>query len=242
MGGIGNKSIYANSPTKDKNDKTGVADLTNMYGHYTWDASDDWFKLPSNSNFDGWDKSLDKQDKDGLLHYILDYEDMQKELYTKPWSEMSTYEKAHASNLYNAINKFELNQAIKLRRRGDFQIFGAEQGKKMNVNQLKKLLSMNDTFQSNGFLSFTTNLDSKVYSHNKGIVIDLIMPPNKGGGAWTGHHNVGEQEFIINSNSVLKFDPESVHKASDGFIHVNAEWIGQAKDQAFKKDPNGPKF
>ena len=105
MGGIGNKSIYANSPTKDKNDKEGVADLSNMYGHYTWDASNVWFSDPSNSNYKEWDEGLDEQDKGGLLHYILDYEDMQKELYEKPWDEMSTYEKGHAAELYNAINK-----------------------------------------------------------------------------------------------------------------------------------------
>ena len=237
MGGIGNKGIYAKSPTKDKNDKSGIGESMNSN---PWE----WFNDPENSNFIEWNENLTDEDKKGISHYTgSGYEWTQNELYNIPWDEMSAYEKKYASQLYNAINKFELNQAIKLRRRADFQIFGAEKGQKMTVNQLKKLLSMNDTFQSNGFLSFTTNLDYKVYSHNQGVVIDMIMPPNKGGGAWNGNYNSSEQEYIVNSNSVLKFDPESVHRdKSDGKIHVNAEWIGQAKDQAFKKDPNGPKF
>lgn len=236
MGGIGNKSIYANSPTKDKNDKSGISENMNSS---PWS----WFNDPENSNYEEWRDNLTEADIKGLKHYIgSGYEWMQNELYKKPWSEMSDSEKAYASKLYEALNKFELNQAITLRRRTDFQIFGAEQNSKMTVAQLKKLLGMNDTFQSNGFLSFTANLDYKVFSHNKGVVIDMVMPPNKGGGAWTGTYNSSEQEFIVNSNSVLKFDPTSVRREKDGLIHVNAEWLGQAKDQVFKKDPNGPKF
>ena len=236
MGAIGSKSIYANSPTKDKNDKTGVSEDMN---NQPWG----WFNDPENSNYLDWNDNLTPDDKKGITHYVgSGYEWTQNELYNKPWDKMSPSEKTNASRLYEAINKFELNQAIKLRRRADFQIFGAEQNSNMTVAQLKKLLAMNDTFQSNGFLSFTTNLDHKIFSHNKGVVIDMIMPPNKGGGAWNGYYNSSEYEFIVNSNAVLKFDPTSVRREKDGLIHVDAEWLGQAKDQVFKKDPNGPKF
>ena len=217
------------TPSDDENDLEGVATLT-LKGQQKW------FSNPKLSNHDAWYSDLTIDQQDAIDYYVSsNYQYLNDELYTIPWDEMSPAQKEKAADLYEAINGFELNKAVKLLRICNFQIFGLPKGTKLSEQGLKDLLSEQQDYQTNGFLSFTTKTEHGTYSHSKGIMIDLVMPPNKGGGAWLGtHFNEGESEFLLNSNAVLRFDPDSVYTDALGRLHVSATWLGQAKDQVFK--------
>lgn len=226
---------YIKKPTNDENDLEGIAELVNSNGVHTFSSADKWFKNPKISNYAEWKTDLTDAEDSAISYYVSSaYKSLNKDLYNNPWEQMDSTHKKRASDLFEALNKFELNKSVRLLRLCDAQIFGLPQGQKITADDLRKLVSENDgTFQTNGFLSFTTNTTHGTYSHNSGLAIDLVMPPNKGGGAWLGGHNSSEQEFLLNSNAVLKFDPNSITKDQFGRLRISATWVGQAADQAF---------
>ena len=246
MGAVGNKNAGGSVKTKkanengliktrsyDENDVEGVTTFTNNPS-----STVKWFNNPKMSNMAEWEGDLTSEQKHAITYYTSSgYGSINPSLYDTPWSDMSDHMKGLASNIYEGLNKFELNKAINTVRNCDFQIFGANQGQEMSVEQVKDYLTnktKDGLVQVNGFLSSTTK-PGGTFHHNSGLHIDFEVPPNKGGGGYvsTAGVNSGEGEYLFNSNAVFQFDPNSVEQKG-GVIHVKAKWVGQAADQAFK--------
>lgn len=225
------KSNLVNEPTADT-DKYTIFD--------SYEGSQKWFNNPKLSNSADWQSLLTSEELHAVKEYTgSDYDYINSALYTKEWKDMSDSQKELASNIYNALNKFELKHGITVTRQSDFQIFGAGYGKKMTVEQVKDFLSgTNGVVQNNGFLSAGANSHGAAIA-GSGLVVEYKIPPSIGAGAYVNpiSHLKGhaENEFLINNNAVLQFDMNSIHKGSDGKVHAVAYWLGQAKDQVFKK-------
>ncbi|MBP5423808.1 MAG: hypothetical protein J6Y78_15335 [Paludibacteraceae bacterium] len=220
-------------PSNDENDVKGVTTFNSP------DGALKWFNNPKMSNHEEWKSDLLTDSEEHAIHYYVgsDYDDLNDALYLKKWDMIDGHNKKISTNLYNAINKFELNKAIHTVRRCDFKIFGSNTA--MSVEQVVDFLTNHTDgglIQTNGFLSTTTKPEG-TYSHTKGLKINFTIPPNKGGGAYISGiaHNYGESEYLLNNNAVLRFNPKSVKIGDHGYVEVDAEWVGQAKDQAFKK-------
>lgn len=206
----------------------------------SYSGSQKWFANPNLSNSSEW-KGLLTPDE---LHYTKEYtgnaySGYNTNLYEKDWDTMTEGQKEPLKHIYNALNKFELKHGITVTRASDFQIFGADYGEKMTVEQIKNVLSgTNGVVQNNGFLSAGANQHGAAIE-GSGLVVDYKIPPSKGAGAYIDpiSHLSGanENEFLINNNAVFQFDLNSIHKGTDGKIHATAYWLGQAKKQAFKK-------
>ena len=241
MGSVGNKisakpmaggTELSNQPSDDEKNLEGYTTFTG-----NTENTVKWFKNPKLSNMEAWEGGLTQDQKNAISYYTgSGYDGLNKELYTKPWDDMTPYYKEKAANLYNAINNFELHKGIKTVRQCDFQIFGSK--KAMTADQVKDYLTnqtIDGHIQINGFMSTTTKPNG-TFADSHGVWIDLQTPPNKGGGAYVSHqgNNSGEGEYLYNSNAILRFDPNSVKMGSDGYVHVSAQWVGQAQDQTFK--------
>ena len=223
MGAVGTSSGLVNSPTAQ----------AEKYTEFKNNGADKWFANEKDSNMTEWIDGLSAGEKSAINHYTgYGYTDMNKTLYSKPWDEISAPSKKEMANLYNALSKFDLKRGINITRQTDFQIFGKEHNSNMSVNQVKKFLENNGgVLQSDGFMSFGAN-DHGMSLAGSGLVIHLQVPPSKGAGAYVNpiSSHKGEEEFIVNSNSVLRFDPKSVTEMG-GKIHVTATWLGQSKMQ-----------
>ena len=219
-----------NTPSDDENDLEGVAlfekSNVNPNSHV-----DKWFANPKLSNYTDWQKGLTAEERNAIAFYTgSGYDNLNDDLYNKPWAEMSNSYKEKASNLYNAINKFELNKAIQVSRATYLSYFG-------NAHTTEQFLSVlqqtGGIYQFNGFQSTSTGPKP---AFGGDLIIHYTIPPSKGAGAYTRpiSEHPSEREFTINTNAVVQFDLSSVK--SDGYhTHVNAVWLGQAADQAFKK-------
>ena len=220
--------------SEDENDLEGVTTFTDNSANTV-----KWFNNPKLSNHSEWkDNLLTYNEQEAIQYYTGSwYHSINPYLYNIPWDKLDDSDKKRASDLYHAINKFELNKAIKTVRQCGFQIFGSNT--KMSAQEVINYLN-NETvdghIQINGFLSSTTR-PSGTFAANKGVWIDLYTPPNKGGCAYVSSvgGNSSESEVLYNNNAILKFDASSVHyNPSDGYVHVSAQWVGQATDQHFK--------
>ena len=220
-----------NNPTEDT-DKYTVFD--------SYAGSQKWFANPNLSNSSEWEGLLESDELSYLKKYTGNgYGKFNPLLYEQDWDTMSEYQKEPLKAIYNAINKFELKHGISVTRASDFQIFGASEGEKMTVEQIKNVLSgTNGVVQNNGFLSAGANSHGAAIA-GSGLVVDYKIPPSKGAGAYINPishlKGAGENEFLINNNAIFQFDLNSIHKGTDGKIHATAYWLGQAKKQAFKK-------
>ena len=226
MGAVGTSSSSSglvNSPTAE----------VDKYTVFKNNGANKWFANENDSNMTEWIDSLSGGEQAAISHYTgFGYTQMNKSLYNKPWDELGDYDKHELSNLYNALNRFDLKKGISVTRQADFQIFGMDKGDHMTVNQVKDFLKQTGgVLQNNGFLSFGAN-EHGVAIAGSGLVIHLQVPPSKGAGAYVGtiSEHKGEQEYLLNNNALMKFDPNSV-KSVGGKIHVTAQWIGQAKMQ-----------
>ena len=166
MGGIGNKNTggsvkpqdnkYIKTRSYDENDLEGVTTFTNNPN-----STVKWFNNPKLSNMESWKNGLTDGQDEAIDYYTgSGYHSINPSLYDIPWDSLSDGMKGWASNLYEAINKFELNKAINTVRRCDFQIFGANEGQSMSAEQVKNYLTNvaeDGLVQVNGFLSSTTN-------------------------------------------------------------------------------------
>lgn len=223
---------YVNQPTHDANDLEGVTVFPNNNT-----GPSKWFNNPKLSNFAEWENGLTSEELHSLKKFLGSYSgSINSNLYDKPWDKLTKQEKEDAINIYNAMNKFELNKAIQtIRATSVSKVFGYDASNGDVVQNIKNILSQTDgVWQFNGFQSTATGT-STVFSGD--FVIHYTIPPSKGAGAYTqpisSFH--GEREFTLNNNAVVQFDPNSVYQDSIGRVHVNATWLGQAKNQAFKK-------
>lgn len=198
-------------------------------------GADKWFANEKLSNFSEWRTGLSDAEYKALKSYTGGgYSSMNSSLYGIPWDEMSATQKAKMAALYDAISRFELKKGINVTRKADFQIFGAKDTySQMTVDQIKDFLKQtNGVVQNDGFMSFSADPRGRGINGNS-VVIHLRIPPSKGAGAYVNpiSSNMGEMEYVLNTNAVLKFDTNSVEKKSDGKIHVTADWLGQAQMQ-----------
>ena len=213
------------------NKPTSSTDKYTVFDSY--EGSMKWMANTKLSNSEEWHKELiTPQEKDSVYHYTGNsFNGINDDLYNKPWDEMSNDTKQMASDIYNAINKFELHHGVTLTRQCDSKIFGHAG---MSAEQIRNaIISKGGVIQNDGFLSFGTN-NTGVPIDSSGVIIRLRVPPSKGAMAYVNpismHHGEIENESIVNSNSLLKFDPNSV-KVVGNKVYVEADWIGQAKMQ-----------
>ena len=214
---------------------------TSSVGKYTefnsYVGSQKWMANPDLTNSVEWQKGLTPEQYSAVQHYTgSGYVGINNAMYGKPWDQMTASEKQKASNLYEAINKFELKKGITITRQCNTQIFG-QPG--MTMEQIKSTLDKNGGYvQNDGFLSFSTN-NTGVAINSSGVIIRLRVPPSKGAVAYVNpislHKGSTENETIVNSNSVLKFDTGSMKQVGNK-IYIEADWVGQAKNQTI--DPN----
>ena len=247
MGSTGNSKSsnkYANNPTNDKNDLSGVTsfpDDTVLGNDKAIEAATKWFADDKMSNYIEWTDKLTTDEYDAIRFYTgSGYDELNKELYELSWDKMDDDLKSYASDLYEGINKFELNKAINITRATSASYVFEGTSKWVGENTvadaetIKKAIKENPYKQFNGFQSASTGAEP-VFGGN--LVIHYVIPPSKGAGAYVqpmSRHG-SEREFVINSNAVVKFDPNSVRIDNEERIHVNAEWVGQAYDQHFDK-------
>ena len=196
-------------------------------------GSQKWMANPKLSNSVDWMNGLTSEEMSALKSYTgTGYGGLNTELYTQPWDEMSPSAKKKAAALYEAINKFELKKGITITRQCDSKIFGHAG---MTMEQIKNAITKNGGYlQSDGFMSFGTN-NHGVPIAASGVIISLKVPPSKGAVAYvdpiSSHKGPVENETLVNSNAVLKFDPNSVKQVGNK-VYVEAEWVGQAKKQS----------
>lgn len=202
------------------------------------DAWEWWQKHDEFSNAEEWTRDLDSEEVNAIEWWTsAGYEDASV-LYDTPWDDIPSYTKDALSDLYNAINKFELKKPAMFHRSTDFQIFGQPRGitGHMTVDQVKDYLKNRTDgglIQVDGFMSFSTRKGG-VSVAGSGLVIDLKVPKNKGMGAYVSGvgGNYGEREYLTNNNAILKFDEKSVKLDSKtGKIHVTARLMGRAQMQ-----------
>ena len=229
MGSVGkSSSMLVNKPTSE----------AIKYSELTSNGATKWFGNEKNSNEKEWRNNLTSDELHAIKSYTgYGYTTMNNNLYSTPWDEIGAYSKSEMSNLYNALNKFDLKRGINVTRQTDFQIFGGGHGDHMTVDQVKNYLTKNGgVLQSDGFMSFAAN-DKGISIAGSGLVVHLQVPPSKGAGAYVNQvsSHKGEYEYLLNNNAVLKFDPNSV-KEEGGKVHVTAQWLGQSKMQSI--DPN----
>lgn len=232
MGSIGKTNsgpAMVNTATVTGNEK--YTDFGNGNGAEKWFANTDL------SNYTSWHTNLlTSGEKQSIVKYTgTSYVKMNQLLYTQNWDTIDAKDKTMLSNMYNGISKFELKKGINVTRQCDFQIFGVKG--LMTPDAVKQLLtSSGGVIQNNGFLSFSADNRGRSIA-GSGLIIHLRIPPSTGAGAYVkaiSQHG-SENEFILNNNSVLRFDPQSVTQDGYGKIHVNADWLGQAKSQVFAK-------
>ena len=216
---------------------------TDKFTHFnSYEGSQKWMANPDLTNSVEWMKGLTPEQLSAIKHYTgSGYVGVNNAMYGKPWDQMTATEKQRASALYEAINKFELKKGITITRQCNTQIFGKAG---MTMEQIKSTLDKSGGYvQNNGFLSFSTN-DKGVAINASGVIISLKVPPSKGAVAYVNpistHKGSVENETIVNSNSILKFDTGSMKQVGNK-IYIEAEWVGQAKNQTI--DPkNKSKF
>ena len=206
-----------------------------LYGAGNGEEATKWWKEHTEySNTEEWIKSMTDEELKAVKSWTGGgYDSWAKRLYKTPWDDLSESDKARAINLYNALNKFELKKGIQVNRMTDFKIFGSN--KRMTADEVMKFIKNNTDnglLQVDGFVAFSTK-SKGVSVAGSGLIIHMQVPPNKGGGAyvsapaWNDH----EKEYLVNNNSIMKFDPNSVYKDDSGRVHVNAKLVGRAKMQ-----------
>lgn len=212
------------------NKPTSSSDKYTVFNSY--EGSQKWMANPKLTNSVEWMKGLTPEERSAISSYTgSGYSGVNNAMYNTPWDQMTPAMKQRASALYEAINKFELKKGITITRQCDSLIFGH---KGMTMAQIKNAITKNGGYiQNDGFMSFGTN-DHGVAIAGSGVIISLKVPPSKGAVAYVNpistHKGQTENETIVNSNSILKFNPDSVKQVGNK-VYVEAEWVGQAKNQ-----------
>ena len=214
MGGIGKIASY-----------TGGYE---SFGNLVVSNADDWFK--KNSNYSDWSPTSDEIDT--IKWYTAGGYGINKVLYETPTSGLNDSQVKMVNDLQNALSSFKLNKGIEVTRQSDFRMFGKDSYKKMSVDEIKDWIKeTGGVIQNNAFLSFSADTDGRAIMGHSGLVLHLRVPPSKGAGAFVKYYSShsNENEYLLNNNAVLKFDPNSVDVDSKGRIHITANWLGRAK-------------
>lgn len=209
----------------------------------TAEQATEWWKEHDDiSNFGSWVDGLSKEENSALKSWADIGYSLLSNLYGTEWDKLDPYTKSLATRVYDALNKFELKKGITVDRATNFRIFGNTG--MMTEDQVRDFIA-NKTdgglIQSDGFMSFSTVTNGYQVA-GKGLVIHLNVPPSKGAGAYIGNVNPYEKEYLLNNNSILKFDKNSVRTVAgpNGAkrIHVNATVVGRADMQTIDKKNN----
>lgn len=106
----------------------------------------------------------------------------------------------------------------------------------MSTDDVLNYLKTNGNLtQVDAFMS--SSADNKGVSiEGSGLQLHIDVPPSVGAGAYVAgvSQYSGENEFLFNNNSVIKWDSKSVYADINGTVHISGKWIGQAKDQSGK--------
>ena len=199
--------------------------------------------LKLGSNLKEWIANLNEEEIGVIRDFVAsEYGDINDAQYNIPWEQMGYADKYAVSKLHDALSKFELNQGIVVNRATSFRIFGAKDDRQMmTMDEVRKYLKENgNTVQNDGFMSFSTRKNGYAVEAD-GLVIHLKIPPSKGAGAYLGN-NYGaqdESEFLVNTNTVMKFDSGSMRVDDLGNIHITAEWLGRSEAQTISPTYKG---
>ena len=197
------------------------------------------------SNLDEWFDGLSSAEYSAIEGYVgNDYEDMNGAQYNTPWEDMDGWQKEQIANLHNALNKFKLNKGIEVYRETNFKIF--ESSSPMSMSEIREYLSNgNEVKQIDGFMSFSTHSGGSAVA-GRGLVIEMSIAPSvsAGAGAYIGN-TIGlkpESEFLTNTNSVLRFDKNSMYVDGKGRVHIKAEYLGRSEAQTISPTYTGLKL
>lgn len=242
MGSVGKSSDsyddFSNIPyTPFTGNNMTWEEKTAQDNRYVKDVAD---RFRGYSNIDEWFKSLSMDEREAIERYVGDdYEGINKSQYGTAWEDMDYYQRENIANLHNALNKFDLDKPIEVYRETDFKVFGSNST--MSMSDIRQhLIKGGDVKQIDGFMSFSTHSGGAGVA-GRGLVIEMKVPPSKGAGAYIGN-TIGlkpESEFLTNTNSVLKFDKNSMWTDSKGRIHIKAEWQGRSTAQTISPTYEG---
>lgn len=207
--------------------------------------STQFFNDPNSSNSTEWLQNLKSDEKTAIEDYTdeggIDYNVINKALYTKNWSDIPNHVKDRIQSMDRAFDKAVLLKGIQVTRQCDFKIFGAKYGEKMSVQEIKDFLkknSENNVVENKGYLSFGANNHGAAIA-GSGLVIHLKVPPSIGAGAYVNpistHAGSSENEFLLNRGANMKIDVNSFYTDSYGKVHVNATWVPGKKKKGKKK-------
>lgn len=192
---------------------------------------DRWFA--DNSNREEWVDGLSEDEREYIADFTgTGYVGINNDLYKKDWDDISEGRREFIEAMDEALGRFELKKGITVDRNCNFEIFGS--GKRMSVDELKDYFVKNGTtLQNNAFMSFSAK-KGQAYVFGSPLIIELDIPASKGAGAYIGtlSYHEDEQEFILNRNAVLNFDPNSIYEDKDGSVHIRATWVGKANKRA----------
>lgn len=203
-----------------------------------------FFNDPNSSNSTEWLQNLKSDEKTAIEDYTdeggIDYNVINKALYTKKWGDIPNHVKDRIQSMDRAFDKAVLLKGIQITRQCDFKIFGAKYGEKMSVQEIKDFLkknSENNVIENKGYLSFGANNHGAAIA-GSGLVIHLKVPPSIGAGAYVNpistHAGSSENEFLLNRGANMKIDVNSFYTDSYGKVHVNATWVPGKKKKGKK--------
>ena len=192
------------------------------------------------SNIEDWYNGLTPDEREVLDDYVGNgYSDINKAQYNTPWENMSDYQKERIATLHDALDKFDLDKGIEVYRETDFKVFGSNSP--MSMSEIRQYLLKNgDTQQIDGFMSFSTHAGGSAVD-GRGLIIEMKIPPSVGAGAYIGN-TLGikdESEFLVNTNSVLKYDMNSMYVDGKNRVHIKAEWQGRSEAQTISPTYKG---
>ena len=212
----------------------GIGKSTNYTGEYKVFGSpysaeaNEWFK--SNSNYSDWSPSAEEINQ--IKWYTAGGYGINNQLYKTPTNELSDESSKMVKDLQSALSSFKLNKGIEVTRQTDFRLFGKDSYEKMSADEIKSWIEeTGGVIQNNAFLSFSADNEGRHIMGHSGLVMHLRIPPSKGAGAFVRYYSShpNENEYLLNNNAVLKFDPNSIDVTPDGKIHITANWLGRAK-------------
>lgn len=213
---LGSSGLTVSEPIEEKEPKYTVFNST--------EGADKWFHNDKLSNANEWESGLTSDETGDIRYYTGNgYKQINGSLYNGKGTKS-----VRVKTITAALDKFEINKGITVTRRCDFQIFGSNSA--MSIDQVKAYFAATgDTKINPAFMSFSADSAGRAIA-GSGLKISLHIPPSKGAGAYIRplSHIKRENEFLLNRNAVIKFDPSSI-KMVDGNIYIEADWLGQSK-------------
>lgn len=238
------KELKAQNRTQDTDSSSTRFEEFGSY-HEAMTKSTAWFADANNSNSQEWLTNLKQDEKTAIKDYTgesgISYHEINKALYTQDWKDIDPSVQKRIESMDKAMDKAVLLKGMNVTRQADFKIFGAKSGEKMTMEEIKDFVEKNG---KDGVLTNKGYLSSRANNHGaaidgSGLVIHVKVPPSVGAGAYVNpiskHASSSENEYLFNRSSMYKFDLNSMYKASDGKIHINARWVGLDKKKKRKK-------